>query len=196
MSLDATRRRRRISQARFFLICTETFLDKLRLINAKGDRALKTNDAVISEILTTDYAMFYRIAYGYVHSEADAQDIVQESAYKAIYHAKKLKQQEYARTWICRIVINEAVSFLRKQKKEQTGPILAELAASSQEPEDWTDLRKAMDALTPEERTVIILRYFEEMKLEEIAAVCEESLSTVKSRLYRTLKKLRLDLEV
>ena len=157
---------------------------------------MKTNDTVISEILTTNYAMFYRIAYSYVHSEADAQDIVQESAYKAIYHARKLKKQEYARTWICRIVINEAVSFLRKQKKEQTEPVLKELAAAEQNQEERTDLRKAMEALAPEERTVIILRYFEEMKLEEIAAVCEESLNTIKSRLYRTLKKLRLDLEV
>ena len=154
---------------------------------------LKNNDAVISEILTTNYAMFYRIAYGYVHNESDAQDIVQESAYKAIYHARKLKKTEYAQTWICRIVINEAVSFLRKQKKEQTAPMEQDI---SWEPkEDMTDLRNALRELTPEERTVIILRYFEEMKLEEIAEICEESLSTIKSRLYRTLKKMRLELE-
>ena len=64
------------------------------------------------------------------------------------------------------------------------------------ETEDTTDLRNALEKLSPEERIVIVLRYFEDMKLEEIAAVCEESLSTVKSRLYRTLKKLKLDLEV
>lgn len=155
---------------------------------------LKTKDAVISEILTMDYAMFYRIAYSYVHNEADAQDIVQESAYKAIYHAGKLKKPEYAKTWICRIVINEAVSLLRKRKKEQTEPIDRELAG--RESEDMTDLRTAIKKLLPEEKTVIILRYFEDMKLEEIATICEESLSTVKSRLYRTLKKLKLDLEV
>jgi len=155
---------------------------------------LKTNDAVISEILTTEYAMFYRIAFSYVRSEADALDIVQESAYKAIYHANKLKRQEFAKTWICRIVINEAVSFLRKRTKEQTEPILAEVAAG--EKEDMTDLRNALEKLSPEEKTVIILRFFEDMKLEEVAAVCKESVSTVKSRLYRTLKKLKLDLEV
>jgi len=155
---------------------------------------LKTKDAVISEILTMDYAMFYRIAYSYVRNEADAQDIVQESAYKAIYHANKLKKTEYAKTWICRIVINEAISFLRKSKKEQTEPMDRELAG--RETEDMTDLRTAMEKLLPEEKTVIVLRFFEDMKLEEIAQVCEESLSTVKSRLYRTLKKLKLDLEV
>lgn len=155
---------------------------------------MKTKDAVISEILTKDYAMFYRIAFSYVHSEADAQDIVQESAYKAIYHAGKLKNPEYARTWICRIVINEAVSFLRKKKKEQTEPL--ENGYASRETEDMTDLKAALAKLPEEERLVITLRFFEDMKLEEIALVCDESLSTVKSRLYRTLKKLKLDLEI
>lgn len=165
-----------------------------RLINAEGDRTLKNNDAVISNILTSEYAMFYRIAFSYVRSEADAQDIVQESAYKAIYHANKLKNPEFAKTWVCRIVINEAVSFLRKRSKEQTEPMLTEVAAG--EKEDMTDLRNALQKLSPEEKTVIILRFFEDMKLEEVAAVCKESVSTVKSRLYRTLKKLKLDLEV
>ncbi len=155
---------------------------------------MKTKDAVISEILTTEYAMFYRIAFSYVRSEADALDIVQESAYKAIYNASKLKKPEYAKTWICRIVINEAVTFLRKCKREQAEPLPAELA--DREREDITDLRGALEKLAPEEKTVIILRFFEDMKLEEIAAVCKESVSTVKSRLYRTLKKLKLDLEV
>lgn len=151
-------------------------------------------DAVISEILTKDYAMFYRVAFSYVHNEADAQDIVQESAYKAIYHAGKLKNPEYAKTWICRIVINEAISFLRKQKKEQTEPIEKDYA--SREAEDVTDLKAALARLPEEERLVITLRFFEDMKLEKIAAVCEESVNTVKSRLYRTLKKLKQDLEI
>lgn len=155
---------------------------------------MKNKDAVISKLLTTEYAMFYRIAFSYVHNEADAMDIVQESAYKAIYHAGKLKSPEYAKTWICRIVINEAVSFLRKQKKNQTEPIDRELPGK--EEEDMTDLREAVNKLPPEEKMVIILRYFEDMKLEEIAEVCKESVNTVKSRLYRTLKKLKLDLEV
>lgn len=156
---------------------------------------LKNQDIIIiKEALTQNYTMFYRIAYSYVHNEEDAQDIVQESAYKAIYHAKKLKKAEFVKTWICRIVINESISFLRRQKREQVS-LIAEQIASNSEQTDMTDLRKALEQLKPEERTIIILRYFEEMKLEEIAAVCKESVSTVKSRLYRTLKKLRLDLE-
>lgn len=162
--------------------------------NAEGDRTLNQNDALISEILTNDYAMFYRIAFGYVHNEADAQDIVQECAYKAIYNSEKLKKAEFARTWICRILINEAINFLRKQKKEVVGH-LADRDQAAMTEEDTTDLHAAIDRLKPEERTVIILRFFEEMKIEEIAEVLKLSTNTVKSRLYRTLAKLKIEIE-
>lgn len=155
---------------------------------------MNKNDELISEILTTDYAMFYRIAFSYVHNEADAQDIVQECAYKAIYHAGKLKKAEFARTWICRILINEAINFLRKQKKEVTGH-QAEKEPVAVSTEDTTDLHSAIERLKPEERTVIILRYFEDMKIEEIAGVLNLSVNTVKSRLYRTLAKLKIEIE-
>ena len=49
-------------------------------------------------------------------------------------------------------------------------------------------------ALDEKSRTVLILRYFEDRKLEEIAQICGENLNTIKARLYRALKKLRLDL--
>lgn len=160
---------------------------------------MNRNDAVIRELLTTNYAYFYRIAYSYVRNEADAQDIVQESAYKAIYHSGRLKKTEYAQTWVCRIVINEALSFLRKHKKEvlPEGPEL-ELVATKEgiTKEETVDLKDAIGKLLPEEQTVITLRFFEDMKLDQIAEVLGESLSTIKSRLYRTLKKLRLDLEI
>lgn len=160
---------------------------------------MNRNDALISEVLTTNYAYFYRIAYSYVRNETDALDIVQESAYKAIYHSKKLKQPEYAQTWITRIVINEALSFLRKHRREVL-PLEAELETAAAEEdvskEAAMDLREAMEKLPQEEKLLITLRFFEDKKLEEIAEICGEALSTVKSRLYRTLKKLRLDLEI
>ena len=57
------------------------------------------------------------------------------------------------------------------------------------------DLRKALDALPKEDKAVVMLRYFEELKLEEISQILQENVSTVKSRLYRSIKKLRLSLE-
>ena len=52
------------------------------------------------------------------------------------------------------------------------------------------DLKQAMDALDPKDKTIVVLRYFEDMKLEQIAEITKENINTVKSRLYRALKKL------
>ena len=57
------------------------------------------------------------------------------------------------------------------------------------------DLAAALSRLKEEEKTVVALRYFVELTLEEIAEVMREPLSTIKSRLYRALKRLRADLE-
>jgi RNA polymerase sigma-70 factor (ECF subfamily) len=57
------------------------------------------------------------------------------------------------------------------------------------------DLHQALEQLEPIDKTVIILRYFEGMQLNQIAQTLDENLSTVKSRLYRSLKKLRVSME-
>ncbi|MGN0142572.1 MAG: RNA polymerase sigma factor, partial [Roseburia sp.] len=56
------------------------------------------------------------------------------------------------------------------------------------------DLKAALDTLSKEDKAVVELRYFEEMKLEEIAEILNENVNTVKSRLYRSIRKLRLKL--
>ena len=58
-----------------------------------------------------------------------------------------------------------------------------------------TELRTILNQLDHKSKTIIILRYFEDLKLEDIADILGDNLNTVKARLYRSLKKLRLNLE-
>lgn len=152
----------------------------------------RDNETVISQVLLQNYNKYYRIAFGYVHNEADALDIVQEGAYKAIYHSDKLKKQEYADTWICRIIMNEAVEFLRKNKKDYVE--LEKCEMGKEEVYEDVDLQTALDRLSPGEKSVVILRYFEDMSLEQVAQAEGENISTIKSRLYRALGKLKISL--
>ena len=57
------------------------------------------------------------------------------------------------------------------------------------------DLKHALELLPPRDRMIVKLKYFEDMKLDDIAAIMEENTNTIKSRLYRSLKKLRLSLD-
>ena len=76
----------------------------------------KTNRELIETIILEKYDQYYRLAYSYVRSEADAFDIVQNGAYKALRGCDRLKQQEYAETWIYRIMLNEIFSWLKQSK--------------------------------------------------------------------------------
>jgi len=152
----------------------------------------KTKEKLVEDKLLSNYNRYYRLAYSYVHNEADAGDIVQNGAYKAILNSDTLRQEQYVETWLYRIMLNEIFSFLRKPAMSS----IDEVAETGREDTyENLDLARALDSLEKEDRLVIQLRYFEDMKLEEIAAILDENLSTVKSRLYRTIKKLRIKLE-
>ena len=128
-----------------------------------------------------------------MRNEDDALDVVQESAYRAIRDCGKVKNKDYLSTWIYRIVVNTALDLLRKKKKETLTEELPEIPVADQYQE--TELRTILNQLDHKSKTIIILRYFEDLKLEDIADILGDNLNTVKARLYRSLKKLRLNLE-
>ena len=149
-------------------------------------------EQAVERALTEGYEKYYRLAYSYVHNEADALDIVQEAAYKAILKSDSLKEPQYVETWVYRIVINEACSFLRSRKESAD---VEEIQAASEDIYENIDLKRAIENLDPKDRAIVVLRFFEDRQLEEIAKILDENLNTVKSRLYRVMKKLRLNLE-
>ena len=150
-------------------------------------------EALVRSILLENYESYYRLAFSYVHQEADAMDIVQEGACKAMAKARSLREERFAGTWIYRIMINTAKDYLKRYEKERE--ILREdMIASPEQGEVDPELQEALDRLSVQEKTLIILRFYEDKPLSEIAEILQENLSTVKSRLYRTLDKLRREL--
>ena len=150
-------------------------------------------EALVRSILLENYESYYRLAFSYVHQEADAMDIVQEGACKAMAKARSLREERFAGTWIYRIMINTAKDYLKRYEKERE--ILREdMIASPEQGEVDPELQEALDRLSVQEKTLIILRFYEDKPLSEIAEILQENLSTVKSRPYRTLDKLRREL--
>lgn len=152
-------------------------------------------EAVEREILAC-YESMYRMAFTYVKNPEDAMDVVQDSACRAIQHSGSLKNKAYIRTWLFRIVINCSIDRLNRQKKvvpiEDPGQYM-EKGKADIYPD--LDLLGALDILNERERMIVMLRFFEERRLDEIAGVLELNISTVKSLLYRSLKKLRKELQ-
>ena len=151
-------------------------------------------EALVHECLVKNYEKYYRMAYSYVFCEQDAMDIVQEGAYRAILKSDLLKQSEYVDTWICKIVINEALRFLKKNKLASVD--MESLPEQGQEDQvEDIDLQRALDKLDNQERAIVVLRYFEEEKLENIGKTMNLNVNTVKSRLYRAMDKLKKYME-
>lgn len=144
-------------------------------------------------LLLNNYEKYYRLAYSYAKNESDALDIVQESAYKVLKDIKKLKDQSLLSTWIYRIVINTSIDFLRKRNNETVSIYDLEIPHEDQYQGD--DPKEMIAFLNEEERTIVILKFFEDFKLEEIADALNMNVNTVKTRLYRALKKIRVILE-
>lgn len=154
----------------------------------------EANRNLIEQIILEKYNQYYRLAYGYVHNEADAGDIVQSGTLRALKNSHTLKRPEYAQTWVYRIMLNECFRHLEKPRllsyesiQDENGQVLG----YTEDCHENLDLLRAMDALSEKEKAVVMLKYFEEMTLEEIADILDENVNTVKSRLYRSLKKLR-----
>ena len=158
---------------------------------------IKQHDAkekAVEKLLCEKYNSYYRMAMSYVHNEADAMDIVQEGAYKAIKNSSSLKETAFAGTWLYRIMLNEVYRFLNDRKMISFEEEVTEKLSYEDRYEN-VDLKRALENMSVKDKTVIELKYFEELKLDEIASVLEENISTVKSRLYRGLKKLRIQMQ-
>jgi RNA polymerase sigma-70 factor (ECF subfamily) len=141
----------------------------------------------------------YRMAYSYTHNAEDALDIVQEAVYKAYTSITKLKSPEYFGTWFYRIAMNCTLDFVKKNSKVVaiSDDILVNMASDEgrDTTEDRVDVQRALAALDEKDRGVVILRFFEELSLDEIAEVLQIPLSTVKSRLYRAMQKLKIEMK-
>ena len=146
----------------------------------------------VEETVLDSYEAMYRLAYTYVRNEEDALDIVQESVYKAIKHSASVKQETYIKTWLWRIVMNTALDFIRKNQKEVAVEDFYE-AGREDSYQDF-DTIEALEILDEKEKAVVVLRFFEDQKLSEIARILNENTNTVKTILYRSLKKLKLEL--
>ena len=153
-----------------------------------------TKEETLTSFLIETQARSYRLAYSVLRSREEALDAVQTAVCRALERQDSLRDPGAVKTWFTRILMNTCNDTLRQRGRELPFPEGLEPSGEDPEPTDDT-LRQRVDALPPEVGTVIKLRFYEEMTLKEISQVTGQNLSTVKSRLYAGLKKLRIAME-
>lgn len=160
----------------------------LSLVERKKEKQIKTYIVENKEAL-------YRFAYSYVKNEDDALDIVHDAICKSLDNINTLKNIDSIKSWIYQIVSNCAIDYIRKNKKYVaiTDDLQDENTMRYDTYED-IDLQEALERLPEKYRIVIVLRYFEDMKIGDIAQVLNENENTIKTRLYNGLSKLKVEL--
>lgn len=136
---------------------------------------------------------YYRLAYCYTKNEHDALEILSEATYKGCCHLHQLKQPEHFDTWMSRIIIFEAYHFLKWKKRWVSYEQYMEIPNENMfcEVEENVDIYRCLDKLSAEERTLLILKYFEERSFKEISEILCMPENTVKTKTYRLLRKIR-----
>jgi RNA polymerase sigma-70 factor (ECF subfamily) len=158
----------------------------------------KENYEDFIEMISTYQADFYRFAYMYVKNPENAMDVVQEATVKGLEKLHTLKEPSYLKTWFYRILVNESLNFIKKNQKILYMENTEETADLRQEDAGLIDkltVTEAVGKLPAELRTIILLRFYEDMKISEMAEVLKMNENTVKAKLYRGIRELRGMLE-
>lgn len=142
----------------------------------------------------------YRVSKSILKNDTDCEDAVSEAITIAFQKLDSLKKDEYAKTWLTRIVINECFRIRKQQKKVVPISDEGESVFNSQEMagqsyfvgyDSYAELRQVMSQLNEKQRLTIILYYYEGYSIKEIAGIMGINQGTVKSRLGRARKELK-----
>ena len=169
-------------------------------------RARQNDSDAFAELYALTYNKVYNYARHYLRDDFLAQDAMQEIYILALKNLSKLNDPTLFIAWLNRISFNVCFDMSQKQKKAASqcqDPELMEIIADEhiysnpeanfQKKEENQRLQSALELLPFQERQVIVMRFFNNMKLEEIADACGISRSSVKRYLARgqeTLKKI------
>lgn len=163
-------------------------LNEIKLIK----ESMKGNKESFGILIKNNKEYLYKMAFLYIKDEQDALEVIHETVYRGFLNIEKLKKAKFFNTWITRILINVSIDFLKKKGKnemlDESTPIIKEKCEISTE--EKLDLYNAIDLLNDNYKTVIIMMYFNDMKIKDISKVMEIPENTVKTYLRRAKQAL------
>ncbi|MGG7164061.1 RNA polymerase sigma factor [Clostridium ihumii] len=145
------------------------------------------------KVLETESTL-YNVSKSILSNDKDCEDAVQEAILKAYNKLKTLKEEEYFKTWLIRILINECYSLKRKELKTLSYEECFDIAADNNK-DEYSELYFAIQKLPERIRITIVLYYVEGYSIKEIKKILKIPEGTVKSRLAKGRKLLKIKLE-
>jgi len=175
-------------------------LDESELI----DRAKNGDREAFGVLVERHHRRVVGVALSVVHNQEDALEIAQEAFVKAFGNLKQFESRSSFSTWLYRITANLSIDFRRREGRhvvlrgedadhemERIPSGRGDSFKETERSEINQRLRKALDELTPEHRTVILLREVEGLSYDEISAIVDCPRGTIMSRLHYARTRLR-----
>jgi RNA polymerase sigma-70 factor (ECF subfamily) len=170
-----------------------------QVAEVKASRSGAIGERTFADLLTPLIEPGFRLALAMLHDPQAAEDAVQEASFTAWRKLARMQDQGKLRPWFLGVVANKCRN--ARRTKWVAGVSLGlpdHLSVVS--PEDQTlrgaDLRRAVSRLRHGDRLVVVLYFYLDMPLEDVAAVVGSSVSATRARLYRSVRKLRPDLDL
>jgi RNA polymerase sigma-70 factor (ECF subfamily) len=175
------------------------------------ERAQKGDREAFRQLVETHQRMVYHLARNLTGNHHDAEDLTQEVFIQVYRNIHRFRGDSKFSSWIYRIAVNSHISRTRKKSwktlvfKENLEDQAIKQNPASQaryaNPEKAAEagllqghIQRAVEQLSPRERSVFVLRHYEDMPLNEIARTLNIHTGTVKSSLFRALQKLQKSL--
>ncbi len=162
-------------------------------------RAQNGDSDALVVLISQMKAKLYRTAYFYLKSEEAALEAVAETTSRAYLSIGKLRNGKYFSTWLTRIIINYCLDELkytsRLSNSDQMDFEQILILDEDSGIEARLDLMSALRVINPKYRDVIILKYFEDISVEDIAVAMNKPIGTIKTWINRGLKQLRQNLK-
>lgn len=134
----------------------------------------------------------YRVSMSILKNEQDCEDAVQDTILAAYKNLSSLRQEEYFKTWLVRILYNNCNKQLKRRKRTVLTGELPEPA--NEENDSAHEVRDALDSLPPKVRIVMVMHYIEGFSVKETKEILNIPEGTVKSRLSKGRNELKIKL--
>ncbi|MBS4200711.1 sigma-70 family RNA polymerase sigma factor [Bacillus sp. FJAT-49732] len=157
-------------------------------------KAIKGNDEAFLEIMNEYKVDLYKTALAFLKNDNEALEAIQEVTFRAYKNIRTLRNAHFFKTWLFRIMINYCNDQLKMKKRHVVDDEIIQTLAVS-EKFDELEMKDAMLKLDERSRELLTLKYFNDMKIKEIAEAMQCPEGTVKTWLHKALKRLRDILE-
>ena len=181
------------------------------LVNKRIKQVLKGDQNAYADIVNLYQHKLYQICYRMLSNKQEAEDIAQEAFVRAYINLHSYDQKRKFSTWLYRIATNLCIDRIRKKKPDyyldaqvpgtDGLDMYSQIASDEKLPEETVEqmelqerIQYEISRLPDKYRSVIVLKYIEELSLQEISEILDMPLGTVKTRIHRGREALRKQL--